>query len=456
MTVVRRTIAAYRVAYGGLPREVWMLSFGLFINRFGTMVLPFLAIYLTRQMHFTAGQAGQLLSVYGIGAVIGAFLSGHLTDRVGATRLQIFLLAASAPMFLVIPVCRTFGQLAIAMLCLSILSEGVRPANAAAIAQFTPRVDQTRAYGLQRMALNLGVSFGPAIGGFLTQVDFVWLFIGDALTTFACAVTLFAFFGLQRYPDANADTTAARDAEESATGPGDCQRETGRSGSNDDASELGRPRGPLRDYPFLAFLALMLGCSVVFFQVQSTYPLYLTDFYGFDEIGIGLIFGINTIMIVIFEMLLVQAIRGWSLLRAIGWGCFLTCVGFGILPFGSSVWFCVLSMIILTLGEMLSAPLASGWIAARSSNGMQGRYMGLYTMMYSFAFVIAPAIGGWLYEQDAVSVLGIRTAGPHLIWFASLALGVVILTGYYLLDHYERGGARLPSAAGRQSGANRA
>lgn len=448
--MIRRMIAAYRVAYGGLPREVWMLSFGLFINRFGTMVLPFLTLYLTRQLHYTAAQAGQLLSIYGIGAVIGAFLSGHLTDRIGATRLQILLLATSAPVYLLIPVCQTFEQLAIAMLVLSILAEGVRPANAAAIAQFTPRVDQTRAYGLQRMALNLGISFGPAIGGFLTQVDFVWLFIGDALTTFACAACLFAFFGLRRYADVHSATGGDTDgddgrkeiANQTDNQTGSQTRDAHPSGDAANRSRAPRPRGPLRDFQFMAFLGLMLGCSVVFFQVQSTYPLYLTDYYGFDEIGVGLIFGINTIMIVVFEMLLVHAIRGWSLLRAIGWGCFLTCVGFGILPFGSTVWFCILSMVILTLGEMLSAPLSSGWIAARSSNGMQGRYMGLYTMMYSFAFVIAPAIGGWLYEQQSISFLGQQTSGPHMIWYASLVLGVIILIGYYLLDHFERRGRR--------------
>ena len=428
VSVISKILQTYRTAYAGLPREVWLISAALLINRFGTMVLPFLMLYLTRELEFGETSAGSLLSVYGFGAIIGTYFGGRLTDRVGAIRLQILLLFGSVPMFLALPFCSSWTSIAACLFALSVFSEGVRPANSTAVAQMAPEGLQTRAFALQRMALNLGFSFGPVIGGLLTTISFFWLFVVDAGTTFLCAVALILFFGFGR----NLPTfTPLEEEAVSSIAPVS-------KGIVEPTEEASPFDSPWRDRRYLSFLGLLLIGSIIFFQFQSTYPLYLQDHYGLSELGIGLIFSVNTLVIILFEMVLVEYVRRWRLLVLVGWGCFFSCLGFGILPYGDTVLFCVFSMLLLSLGEMLSMPLSSGWVAQRSRNSDQGWYMGLYSMNYSVAFLIAPALGGAIYEIDSFQLFSIDWSGPELIWNTSILVGILVLLGFCWLDRLGR------------------
>ncbi len=424
--VLSKIVRTYRNAYSGLPREVWLISSALFINRLGTMVLPFLMLYLTRELGFAEGAAGRLLSLYGCGAIVGTYLGGKLTDRVGAIRLQVFLLLGSVPLFLVIPFCQTWFSVGFSLFCLSVVSEGVRPANSTAVAQLAPADLQTRAFALQRMALNLGFSVGPVIGGLLTMVSFAWLFVVDASTTFLCAVALICFFGVGRSKKTNVKIDDGKKV-------GSGKRE-----QLELSGKMTKAVSPWRDSKFLLFLSLLLFASVAFFQFQSTYPLYLQDHYGLSNLGIGFVFAANTALIILAEMILVEYVKRWRLLVLIGWGCFFSCFGFGVLPFGETFLFAIFAMMIVTLGEMLSMPLSSGWVAQRSRNAQQGAYMGLYSTTYSIAFLIAPAIGGAIYETNSFHFAGYVWGGPEVVWYLSLLVGLLVLIGFYRLDRFDR------------------
>jgi MFS family permease len=383
----------YRVAYAGLPREVWMLAIVLFVNRAGTMVLPFMTIYLTTQLQMTEALAGRLISVYGLGAVCGAYLGGRLALRVGAIRLQTICLFLSVPAFCLIPLWHSWWPIAISLFGLSLVAEAVRPANAASITQFTTPENRTRAFALQRLAANLGFSFGPAIGGMLAKVNFGLLFAVDALTTFGAAGALLAFFHMRRTAPAPSPSSEA----------------------------VVHP-SPLKDKPFVIFLLLMLASMIVFFQFGSTYPLYLRDHFRLDEASIGLMFAVNTTVIVAVEMPLLEAIKHWPLVRTIGWGCFLSCLGWGILPFGDQVAYAVLAMLVVTVGEMLSFAMSSGFVANRSGHGNEGAYMGWYMVMFAVASVLGPGIGAALYQNQ-----------KEMVWYAALAVGVAVLVGFQWL-----------------------
>ena len=394
--MVRKIAFAYRDAYAGLSTEVWVISIALLINRCGSMVCAFLTLYLTQQLGFTMLESGAIFSVYGLGSIAGGYLGGRLVKPLGAVRVQILGLALSVPVYLFIPTLTTWTSVAIGMFCLSIFVDGVRPASGVAIAQFTDTKLQTRAYGLQRMAGNLGFAIGPAIGGVLAEIDYAWLFIVDGISTGVGSLFLFWFFGFRRYAKGNAAAERQKQAERQASSGG----------------------SPLADGHFLCFLFLMLMVAIVFFQFHATYPKYLQDEYALTKPQIGLMFSLNTGIIVVFEMLLVNYVSRFSLLRAIGWGCFFACLGFGILPASHATWFAVLSMVVITTGEMFMFPLASGFVAARSTGHNQAMYMSWYTMMYSLAAVVAPLAGTAVYEL-----------GHNLFWYASLGVGTFVLIG---------------------------
>ena len=117
--MVRNVFRLYHRVYAGIPREVWMLSVALFINRFGTMVLPFFTLYLTSELGYQEAAAGRVLSWYGVGSIFGAFVGGRLVPAIGAIRLQIVALLLSVPLFLIIPVWESAGAIALSMFLLA-------------------------------------------------------------------------------------------------------------------------------------------------------------------------------------------------------------------------------------------------------------------------------------------------------------------------------------------------
>ena len=394
--MVRKIALAYRDAYSGLSPEVWMLSIALLINRSGSMVLAFLSLYLTQSLGFTILEAGAIYSIYGLGAIAGSYIGGRLVQTLGAVRVQVLGLVLSVPIYILMPTLTTWTSVATGMFVLSVFVSSVRPANGVAVAQFTETELQTRAFGLQRMAGNLGWAVGPAVGGVLAEIDYAWLFIVDGLTTGVGGLWLLWYFGFGRYAKGDAAAEKQKQAEQQEISEG----------------------SPLQDRYFLYFLFSMLIVAIVFFQFHATYPKYLEDEYALTKPQIGLLFSLNTGIIVLFEMLLVNYVSRFSLLRSVGWGCFLACLGFGILPLGNATWFAVLSMAVITVGEMFMFPLASGFVAKRSSGRNQGLYMSWYVMMYSLAAVIAPLIGTGVYQF-----------GHHLFWHFSLGIGVFALVG---------------------------
>lgn len=387
------TLQRYRAAYAGLPREAWLMAIVLFVNRAGTMVMPFLTLYLTSQLGMSDAAAGRMISVYGVGAICGAYLSGRLCERFGAVRLQTVCMFLSAPGYLLIGMWNTWPPIAASLFFLSVVSEAVRPANATAVTKLTTPENRTRAFALQRLAANLGFSIGPAIGGVLATVDYRLLFLVDAATTLLAAAALLGFFRMRHVEAPNGRHVLAT-----------------------------APASPLRDRTFVAFLALSLATMMVFLQFGSTYPLYLRDHFGMSKPLIGLMFAVNTSIIVAVEMLLLQSLKHWPLLRTIGAGSFLACVGFGILPFGNSMSYAVLAMVVVTVGEMLSFSLSAAFVANRSAPGAESLYLGWYVATHALAWVVGPAIGAAIYEVH-----------PNATWYWALGMAVAILAGYQLL-----------------------
>ena len=392
--MIRAASQRYLDAYRGLPRAVWLLALVLFVNRSGTMVLAYLPLYLTKQLSYTETAAGWLLSVSGVGAVLGAYLGGRASHRFRAIRVQIVCLLISVPLFLVVPLWSTWEALATSLFVLAVFSEAVRPANATAIAQETDPTTRPRAFALQRLASNLGFSIGPALGGHLAEANYTFLFVVDAATSLMACVALWHYLGSHVAPISVAEEVQA----------------------DHDTS-------PLTNGRFVAFLLLKTATLIVFLQFIFTYPFYLHDHYHFDESKIGYLFAVNTISIVLFEMILVDYAQRWPLLRLIGVGSFLSCIGFGILPFGTTAAFAVGAMLIVTVGEMISFPNTATYVAHLSPPGMEARYLGWYTMTYSVARVITPIICGAIYSINR-----------EVVWYASLVVGVAVLVGFRLLE----------------------
>jgi len=391
-----RTIArTYRDAFSGLPRPVWLLSTATLVNRSGTMVLPFLALFLTAKRGFTTTEAGQVLACYGLGGVAGSYLGGWLCDRFDARRVMGASLLLTGAGFLTLGRLERHAAIFGVIFFLSLVAEAFRPANSAALAAACPPAARTKAFALYRLAINLGMTLGPAVGGFLAARDYAWLFRVDGGTCILAAGFLWLFFRRDvRSVDA-AEVRAAAAAE----------------------------RSPWRDGPYMALAGLMFLLALVTFQVISTFPLTLRSVYRFDESRIGLALAVNTLVIVLFEMVLIHRLGTRDPLKVTAVGSFLFCCGLALVPFGAGFAYVAFTVVIWTLGEMLSFPVLGGVVANRAGEANRGRYMGIFTLSFESAFVIAPLVGTWIYQRH----------GPRALWTSCGGLGAVLFAGFWLL-----------------------
>lgn len=393
---------AYRSAFAGLPRNAWVLAGATLVNRAGTMVLPFMSLYLTRSLGFSPAEAGRVLGLYGLGAVAGAYLGGWLSDRVGPIRVQQASLLATGAGFLALAQAHSRVAISITVLAVSVISESFRPALFASITQVAPPAVRTRSLALLRMAVNLGMTVGPALGGFLAMRDWTLLFVADAVTCWAAAVVLLVT--LRHVGPEPLDPRAAPSAATT----------------------------PWRDRPYLLFLVVMVGFGTVFFQLMGTLQLYLHDAYGLAPDRIGLLLGLNALIIVAVEMIVVRHVEHLDPLRVLAAGCLLVCLGFFLMPFGTSLAWAVVTILVWTLGEMLSLPLANAIASHRGPPGAGGRFIGAYSLAFSVAFVIGPVGGTAVYQRFggdvlwlAIGPIGLGLAGACLALARRFAAGAV-------------------------------
>ncbi len=357
----RSVLRLYADAFHGLPAVVWQLSIGLLINRAGTMVLPFLSLYLVRELGWPTGDAAVVLFAFGLGSMAGSYVGGVLSDRWETTRLQITSLAASGAVFLALTQLHSLATMTLGVFVAGAVSDAFRPACMTAVIEASTPAIQARALGLVRLAANAGMAIGPAMGGLLAGIDYAWIFVGEAVTCWLAAVWLWR--RLRGYE------TAHRDAK----------------------TKHGTHRRSLwTDGPLLALLALIFVSALVLFQVFNSLPLYLTSDYGLNEIQVGLVFAFNALLIMLFEMILIKLTEHRDPTLIMGFGLFLLCAGFGLMPFGRGLAYAALTVVVWTVGEMLALPFANVLVARRAGPGRVGEAMGMYMVMFSVAGLVAP------------------------------------------------------------------
>lgn len=378
-----------------------MLSIVMLINRIGAMVLPFLGIYMTTQLGFTLPQTGIVLSCFGIGAMAGSALGGWLTDQYGHFKVQLFSTLLSVPMFFLLSTLTTVVSLAIGVFVLSLITETFRPANSVSISVYAKPENITRSFSLNRMALNLGFSIGPALGGILAAISFKLLFYGNGIAA-ALAGLIFYFF----FKNLKGNTEYESSIHER-------RKNKSKSGIS-----------PWKDKPFLVYSLYSCFYSVCFFQLLSTLPLYYREIHLLSEAKIGLILAFNGLVVFALEMLLVQiAERKLRSSQAIIWGVILCSASFFVLLMPGGMWVLLFSMFLLSISEILSMPFMSTVTVKRGSKDRQGSYMGLNALSFSSAHVLSPLIGTYVAQHYGFSNL----------WIATGILGLLTAVGFHFV-----------------------
>jgi MFS family permease len=391
----------------GLPREIWILVSATFVNRAGTMVLPFLVLYLTRTQGVSGGKAALALTTYGMASLLVMPLAGWLTDRAGALAVMRGSLFCSGGLLLLYPLAHHFAAILAITFLFAMLNESVRPPSLALVSELVGAERRKSAFALSRLAINLGMSIGPAIGGVLAAISFRWLFVADGITSLLAGMVL-----TLAWPKTRRLATSEPKWEDAA--------DLGREIEADAPVLLPalHPAADLRAFRnprMLYFLAALIPVQLVFFQFTSTLPLFLVRHLGMPEAIYGTIFTVNTLMIVAMEVPLNTAMEKWPHGRTLALGAMLYAVGFGSYALVTRTWGVFAAVVIWTFGEMVLMPASSAYAAEIAPPERRGEYMGLYTMSFSVAFATGPWMGATTLERW----------GQKVVWSAAFVFGSV-------------------------------
>ncbi len=365
-----------------LPRGAWILFFGTFLNKFGTFVVPFLAIYMTR-LGYSPGQAGLPIAAYGIGTLGACLLGGTLADRIGRRKTIVLSMFSAAIAMLCLsqaqglPLIMFFSGLA------GLTGELYRPASSALLADLVPAGQRVTAYAAYRMSFNAGWAFGPATAGLLAKKSFTLLFIGDAATSVLYG--LVAWFALP----------------------------SGLRGARAAGSLVETFRVLRDDKRFRQVVCACLVIGVVFVQAFSTMSLQITS-SGFSAATYGLVISFNGVLIVLCELPLTTITKRYPARRVIALGFLLIGAGFASNLLVRTLPLLVLTTCIFTFGEMISMPVTGAYVADLAPADRRGLYMGTYGMVWAAAFVFGPSLGLYLFSIS-----------PTALWLICGILGIV-------------------------------
>ena len=392
--MLNATVNLYKNAYTGVNRRMWLLAVVMFINRIGTMVLPFMTLYC-KQIGYTTKQAGFVVAIYGIGSLIGAFIGGKISDKFGFYYTQFFALLCGGILFIILGQMNTYLSICVCTFFLSMVNESFRPANATAIAHYSTAQNRTQAFSIVRLAINLGWGVGGALGGLLASINYHLLFWVDGITNIGAAfLLLWLLPNVSLAEQQNLTKTTVVKV---------------------------KAKPAYADKTFMYFIGLQILFAICFFQLFTTIPLYFKEGLKINEFWIGVIMAMNGMLIALFEMVIVFRLEGTKpYLRLMAYGTSIMAVSFFVLniPFIHGFTIAAISTLMLTLAEMVAMPFMNSFYISRSNEGNRGQYAAYYTMAWSAAQVIGSTSG----TQIAYAI------GFNNLWW--IIGGICLLTAF--------------------------
>ena len=379
---MNETQASLRENLRALPRGAWILFLGTFLNKFGTFVLPFLAIYMTG-LGYSASESGLAIGAYGIGTLAACLLGGHLADRIGRRKTIVLSMFSAALAMLCLSQAHRLAMIVLFSGLSGLACELYRPASSALLADLVPAGQRVTAFAAYRMALNAGFAFGPATAGLLAKHSFLWLFVGDAATSVLFG--LVAWFALPR----------------------------GLRSERAEGSGFETLRVLREDWQFRQALLAVLAVGLVFVQVFSTMSLEITH-SGFSTATYGLVISLNGVLVVLCELPLTTVTKRYPARRTMAAGFLLIGAGFASNVLPRTIPLLVVTTALFTLGEMISMPVSGAYIANLAPAQQRGLYMGAYGMVWALAFVFGPSLGMLVFSANHI-----------LLWLGCGALGLL-------------------------------
>jgi MFS family permease len=379
--------------YLELPREVYFLCLGMFLHRCGTVFMPFLTLYFTRELHTSIELATLSMTCFGFGAVCGGIVGGHLADRFGRKLTMLTALLGGALVLVALGSIRSVPLVMATIALYAFVADLFRPAVQAMIADLTEPAKRPYAFGLNYMAINLGFGVGPALGEWLIARSFSYLFYATA-----CSTLVFFVFVLTLLPETLRSRVQASE----------------RAADSESTGFLAALGFIARDRIFLAFCVGTFLISLVYLQGLSTFPIYLQSLPG-EPRPYGHIILVNGLIIAFTQIFVTAAVVRFDRFRVLAVASFVTAIGFGLFGLCDTTWQFMLSVAVWTIGEMMQTPMLAPIISEIAPPELRARYMGVLSIAFTGANAFGAPLGGLLLQH----------AGGRTLWTSAFFVALL-------------------------------
>ncbi len=378
-----------------IPRNVWLVTAATLINRSGTMVLPFLVIYMTTKIAVSQSAAGMVLAFYGAGALITAPFVGKLSDKLGSLLVMKSSLILTGVVIILYSFVQNYYAILVVTLLWAVISEAFRPANLSLISNEVKPEQRKTAFALNRLAINLGMSIGPVVGGFLSAFNFSPLFYVNGITSILAGIFLMIS---QIRP--RKKVRSEKKEENLIFEPAITQKQS---------------LSILKDKTFLLFMLALIPVELVFFQFLGGLPLYIVHDLKYSTATFGILMAVNTVLIILVEVPLNNAMSHWDDRKSLALGALLCAVGYGAMVISQSLVLIVVTIVIWTFGEMIFFPSSASYTAVLSPQQRRGEYMGYFQVTFSFSLMVGPWLGALVLDHFSSTIL----------WSGAFVLGII-------------------------------
>ena len=386
--------------YRDYPRDFWMMIVVNFVDRLGgSLLFPFFALYITKRFDVGMTEVGGLFAIFFVSSFIGAFPGGALTDRFGRKGIIMFSLIATSLSTLLMGFVDEFQFFLLVAFISGIFTDVGGPAYEAVFMDVLPEEKRASGFGIRRVAFNLAIVIGPVIGGFVAARSYLALFILDAIISALVALLVFRLI-----PETKP-----------AAPEGKVQEST--------AETFAGYLRVLRDGKFIAFTLVCLLTWLVYMNMNTTLGVYLRDQHGIPESGYGWLISINAAMVVLLQFPITRRIEKNPPMLMMALGAAFIASGLFLFGFVGTFWLFAVAVAILTIGEMVTIPIANATVANFAPEEMRGRYNFVYGNSWGISFAVGPYLAGLILDNY----------NPNLLWYACGVIGMIAVLGFLAL-----------------------
>ena len=392
--------------YNDYPKQFWVVVGASFVDHLGGALLyPFFALYVTKNFNVGMTEVGILFAIFSISEFFGSMFGGALTDQIGRKKVIIIGLIVSAFTSVGMGLVNKLEYFYLMAVITGLFADMAGPARQAMITDLLPEEKRADGFGIMRIAMNLTVAIGPAIGGFIAARSYMMLFAADAISS---TITAFFFYKLVAETLPKATTKEEKEAQPSF------------------ADSFRGYAQVLKDHAFIIYMGLSMIVTIVYMQMYGALPVFLRDIHGIPESGFGMLMSLNAAMVVLMQFAITRKIGDRPPMLMMALGALIYAVGFVIYGFTGQYAMFMVAMAIITIGEMVVTPVAQALVEKFSPEEMRGSYMAVFGISWLIPGAVGPLLAGLVMDAGK----------PLWVWFGSGILALVAALGFVIFHQY--------------------